>query len=187
MNNKKVLITGTGRSGTTFLVALLTELGCDTGFSKHNYMNNVDEKCLGGLENNFVTNDNAYILKNPFFCIQIPQIIDNGFDIKMIYIPFRDISFVANSRKKHGIGAAGGVWLTDNPDAQEEKLYYALGKLISDVVFYSIPFEFINFDRMISSPKYLFEKLNYVISGISFEEFCAAYNKITPLFNGGEK
>lgn len=184
---KKILITGTGRSGTTFLVALLTELGCDTGFSKENYMDHVFKNCLGGLEHPSVTKDNAFILKNPYFCIQIPEIINDGFNIKMIYIPFRDINFVANSRKKHGIGAAGGVWLTDNPDAQEEKLYYALGKLISDVVFYSIPFEFINFDRMISSPKYLFEKLNHVIPAISFEEFCSAYNKITPLFNGGEK
>ena len=34
---KKILITGTGRSGTTFLIKLFTFLGFDTGFDKKNF------------------------------------------------------------------------------------------------------------------------------------------------------
>lgn len=34
---EKILITGTGRCGTTFLIKLFTFLEFDTGYSKYNY------------------------------------------------------------------------------------------------------------------------------------------------------
>jgi hypothetical protein len=39
-SNEKILITGTGRCGTTFLIKLFTFLGFDTGFDKTNYQMN---------------------------------------------------------------------------------------------------------------------------------------------------
>ena len=35
--SNKILITGTGRCGTTFLIKLFTFLGFDTGYDKSNY------------------------------------------------------------------------------------------------------------------------------------------------------
>ena len=38
---EKILITGTGRSGTTFLIKLFTFLEYDTGYTKLNYSNHI--------------------------------------------------------------------------------------------------------------------------------------------------
>ena len=51
-----VLITGTGRTGTTFLVQLLTNLGLDTGYTRQNMT--LFEYARAGLEHN-VTHKNA--------------------------------------------------------------------------------------------------------------------------------
>ncbi len=46
----KVIITGTGRAGTTFLVQLLTELGLDTGYTRRTWSRDYFEHCDAGLE-----------------------------------------------------------------------------------------------------------------------------------------
>ena len=46
----KVYIAGVGRCGTSFLVSLLTHLGCDTGFTKGKCDNIKIAKCKAGLE-----------------------------------------------------------------------------------------------------------------------------------------
>jgi hypothetical protein len=45
MSTKKILITGTGRSGTTFLIKLFTFLEYDTGYTKDNFHNYIDKGC----------------------------------------------------------------------------------------------------------------------------------------------
>ena len=46
----KVIITGTGRAGTTFLVQLLTEMGLDTGYTRASLARDYFEHCSAGLE-----------------------------------------------------------------------------------------------------------------------------------------
>lgn len=178
---KKVLISGVGRSGTSFLVALLTELGLDTGIPC-NYDDLINVNSRAGLE--YSINNEHYILKNPNFSLQIPE-INNIVDIDMIYIPFRNMYECANSRKKNGQNNSGGLWLTDNKDEQYDKLCYAFGKLMSDVLFYKVPHTLIDFREMIDSPEYLFNQLSFVLREIKYEDFLSAYIKITPLFRRG--
>jgi len=50
MKRNHVLITGTGRAGTTFLIHLLTKIGVDTGFDLENIDAFIDQTSFGGLE-----------------------------------------------------------------------------------------------------------------------------------------
>ena len=61
----KVIISGTGRSGTTFLVHLLTELGLDTGITARNWGKKYFEHCNAGLEHELLDPETPYIVKNP--------------------------------------------------------------------------------------------------------------------------
>ena len=51
-SSRKVIISGTGRAGTTFLVQLLTELGLETGYTPGDEHRHIDEHSQGGLEHN---------------------------------------------------------------------------------------------------------------------------------------
>ena len=64
----KVIITGTGRAGTTFLVRLLTELGLETGISRKNWHKKFYPACNAGLEHNLLDPETPYIVKNPALC-----------------------------------------------------------------------------------------------------------------------
>ena len=64
----KVIITGTGRAGTTFLVRLLTELGLDTGYTRDNWQKDYFAHCNAGLEHELNDPKAPYIVKNPGLC-----------------------------------------------------------------------------------------------------------------------
>jgi hypothetical protein len=178
---EKILITGTGRSGTTFLIKLFTFLGYDTGFTKENYKKFIYKNCNSGLEKSY--KENHYILKNPLFLENINEIInDKNIIIKLVIIPIRDYSLSAKSRvnhkKKHG-----GLW---NAETEEEQIQFYY-KIISNYVFYmtkfNIPTIFIDFDNMVTNKEYLFNKLKNILDekNINYELFSKVYQEISML------
>lgn len=56
---EKILITGTGRSGTTFLIKLFSFLNFNTGYNKNNYKQYISNNCNSGMERNY--KENYYI------------------------------------------------------------------------------------------------------------------------------
>jgi hypothetical protein len=82
---ESILITGTGRCGTTFLVALFTLLGMDTGFTRETLKENIHDKVKGGLEER----PGKYtITKNPGFMFMIESYILQDKQVpKMVIIP----------------------------------------------------------------------------------------------------
>ncbi len=62
-----LVITGTGRSGTTFLVELLTYLGLDTGFDPVSVRSGIDPVAHAGLERDIRSDDAPYVVKSPWF------------------------------------------------------------------------------------------------------------------------
>jgi hypothetical protein len=66
MAKRHVIISGTGRAGTTFLVQLLTELGLDTGLTDSH--TDIFENCNAGMEKDLREPDAPYIVKSPFLC-----------------------------------------------------------------------------------------------------------------------
>jgi len=59
---EKILITGTRRCGTTFLIKLFSFLDFDTGYDRNNYKESIYYNCNSGMER--AHNDKYYILKN---------------------------------------------------------------------------------------------------------------------------
>ncbi len=105
----KILITGTGRSGTSFLVHLLSALGMDTGYTEEECAEICNNACQAGAEN---TIEKPYkILKNPEFMVDIEEIV-NSYDIDHVIIPVRKLDDVGSSRENNADnhGGFGGFW-----------------------------------------------------------------------------
>lgn len=96
-----VVITGTGRSGTTFLVELLTNLGLDTGFSASDSSQLKNPIAHAGLERDIFSDDNPYIIKSPGFCDQADEALHRkDIIIDHIYVPIRNLHAAAESRRR---------------------------------------------------------------------------------------
>ena len=193
---ESILITGTGRCGTTFLVALFTLLGMDTGFTRETLKENIHAKVKGGLEKRPL---DYKITKNPGFIFMIESYILQKSQVpKMVIIPVRYFNESAESRYKNTeeqgfldepkpveIGAskgAGGLW---NADTKEEQILF-YNKCIADyiqiMVRYAIPTKFIDFHHMTTNSRYLFESLKDVIDpDVTYERFDECYREATSL------
>ena len=176
---EKIFITGTGRSGTTFLIKLFTFLGYDTGFNKENYTEHIFTNCNSGMETQY--KDNFYILKNPTFIDDIEKIVeDKDVIIKLVIIPIRDYKLSAISRVNHN-NNNGGLWNATDECTQIE--FYR--KIISNYIYYMTKYDinslFINFDKMIHDKSYLFHKLKNIMDekNISFDTFSSVYDEVS--------
>jgi hypothetical protein len=178
----KVIISGTGRSGTTFLVRLLTELGLDTGINRANWDKKYFEHCNAGLEHDMTDPRAPYIVKNPALCDTLPAALATGkFVIDHAYIPIRDLESAAASRVSVGGSdgsVCGGLWGTSDPARQGDVLANMFYRLVHTLVENEIPHTFILFPRMIHDPAYTREKLDYLMGGIRDEAFVAAFLKV---------
>lgn len=175
---EKILITGTGRCGTTFLIKLFSFLDFNTGFNRNNYKEHIYSNCNSGMEKKY--NDNYYILKNPTFIIDIENILeDNSIIIKNVILPIRDLKQSAISRTKHG-DLTGGLW--NATDELSQITYYKdiLTNYLCVMTKYDINTTFIDFDKMTNDKTYLFNKLKNILDekNIDFETFSNVYDEV---------
>ena len=194
MSKSHVVIAGTGRAGTTFLVQLLTELGLDTGFSKDDYVNKIDPESHGGLENDLGAADYQHlprILKSPYFYKVANQVLnDEKIEIEHVLIPIRDLEHAAKSRirvqskseevngKVKDGGVPGGLVGTNKPELQEIILGRQLSLLLKAVSESFTPHSILAFPKMILDPEYLYKSINFLIEGITFETFNEKFQDI---------
>jgi len=176
---EKILITGTGRCGTTFLIKLFSFLDFDTGYNRDNYNLSISSNCNSGMEREYT--ENYYILKNPFFMSNIENIIkDTSITIKYVIIPIRDFKMSAKSRLKHG-KEAGGLWNAEDELSQIN--FYE--NIFQDYIFisnkYNINTIFIDFDKMINDKTYLFNTLKIILDekNIDLETFSRVYDEVS--------
>ena len=174
---EKILITGTGRCGTTFLIKIFTFLKYNTGFTADNYQAAIDANCNAGMDKCY--NEPYYIVKQPEFMLYFPRILnDKMVNIKKVIIPLRDYEQSAASRLKY-MNEKGGLW--NAVDKSTQIAFYE--KIIANYVLLmtkkDIDTIFIDFAKMISNKKYLFSKLKSILQEktISFEQFSWAYDK----------
>lgn len=176
---EKILITGTGRCGTTFLIKLFTFLEFDTGFTKMNYKQFIYSNCNSGMER-FYT-DPFYILKNPTFITDIKKIIsDTSVKIKTVIIPIRDLKDSAISRVNHG-NMNGGLWNATDEQSQIKFFESILSNYKNVMTELNINTIFIDFKEMTNNKFYLFNKLKPILDEkhIEFELFCNVYDEVT--------
>jgi hypothetical protein len=120
--DRHLLITGPGRSGTTFMVQLLTALGMDTGF---NDFGEVDPRSHSGMEHNILEHNLPYVVKSPHVCDQILEALQRGIKIDRAIICMRDLNAAAASRRYiHEVygDAPGGLWDVNHGDYQSTVL-----------------------------------------------------------------
>ena len=172
---EKILITGTGRCGTTFLVRLFSYLQFDTGFDETNINNFIDEMANAGLEVHH--NDPHYIIKNPVY-LEIMEEIVKSVTIKNVILPIRNFEESAKSRSSHGTNK-GGLWQATNEKEQIEFYNKILSNYIYTMTKYDITTTFIDFDRMVTDKVYLYQKIKGILDekAISFETFSEMYDR----------
>ena len=176
---EKILITGTGRCGTTFLIKLFSFLDFDTGYNRNNYNSGICSNCNSGMENDYKSN--SYILKNPTFIHDIENIVkDTSIIIKNVIIPMRDLNISAKSRVKHG-NNAGGLWNAVDELSQIDFYKNILTNYIFISTKYDINTIFIDFDKMIHDTTYLFNKLKNILDekNIDFKSFSRVYDEVS--------
>jgi len=196
---KHVVITGTGRSGTTFLVELLTHLGLDTGFTLEKLQAKKHRGARAGLELDIRRENCPYIVKAPAFCEIAQEIIRrDDIVIEHIFVPMRDLYSAAESRRfvEKGTlsdmsflqrlevadtrqGLIGGLWGTTSiePGKQEEILLRQIYELMLAISDATLPVTVMRYPRIVKDCPYLFEKLKPILRGITYEPFHEAFSK----------
>src|SRR5687768_14392550 len=91
-----VVITGTGRAGTTFLIHLLTCLGLDTGYDA----STIELPLLSrsGMELDVRAPTAPYIVKSPHICDLVEDLLAASIRIEHAIIPVRNFDAAAESR-----------------------------------------------------------------------------------------
>ena len=184
-----IFITGTGRCGTTFLIALLTLLGMDTGFTRENLKENIHDSCRAGLE---YLPGKYKITKNPVLMFMMEQYILNSKQVpKLVIIPVRQFSESVESRYKNTVKMGlldakykghGGLWYANTKE--EQMLFYnkCMAEYIQLMTLYDIPTKFIDLYRMTSNSRYLFDSLKDVFEpDVTYQKFEECYKEATSL------
>jgi hypothetical protein len=173
-----IYITGTGRSGTTFLIKLFTFLNLNTGFTKETYNTYIYKNCSSGMEKQY--NDIYTIIKNPNIIENIENIIkDDSIKIKKIIIPIRNYKSAAISRVNHGKDN-GGLWNATDEESQINFYYKLIANYIYYMTKYNIDTIFLDFDQIISDKVYLYTQLKCILDeyNIHFDTFSSVYDEI---------
>ena len=133
-----VVISGTGRAGTTLLVQLLTVLGMDTGFDSPT--SQIFPNCNAGMDRDLRKPEAPYIVKDPRLCDYLEEVVrGGGMVIDHAIVPIRDLYAAAESRREvsrkagpvsHPDQVPGGLWLTTTPSEQEAVLSRQVYKLL---------------------------------------------------------
>jgi hypothetical protein len=195
-----VLITGTGRAGTSFLVELLTHLGLDTGYSADSVEQMKSQIGRAGLEHNIRRANCPYIVKSPWFCDYAADVLQrDDILIEHIFVPIRDLAGAAQSRRlvvQQGLSSLswterlkhlfkkrsfeGGLWHTSSEKSgnQEDVLLNQLYKLMLAISDSEVPITLIRYPRLTKDSAYLYGKLRPVLGDIGPESFAQTFHKV---------
>jgi hypothetical protein len=186
MDKHHLLISGTGRAGTTFLVQLMTELGLDTGFL--NSKDGMHPDCNAGMEwplEEICKHTAPYVVKSPVDNKKISQVLETpGVVIDFMIIPVRDLYAAAESRRANAKRAgnaktAGGLLLTKNPGQQETVLAVQFYHLVHVLAKHDVPMIWLHFPRLVKEEEYLYGKLKPALPGTDFSAFTRAFQAVS--------
>lgn len=174
----KIVITGTGRCGTSFLMHFFTELGLNTGYTIDECEQHLAQSgCDGGIEHSVGTElfKKSDIVKNPEW-MYIPEVLN--FDIKYIIVPMRALKNVAISRKSMGIGMYGGFWHgATNIEEQMKIDSRAFYDFIKYTIRNNMKVIFLDFPRVVKDAEYLYDKIGNKI-GVCTKPWKSSFEKI---------
>lgn len=192
---RHLIIAGTGRAGTTFLVRYLTALGLDTHLSRRGEAAWLDEEAQAGLEDfpfGPDSNELPYVIKNPMLFEFIDQVLaDEAIAVDGVIIPMRDLNEATESRVilerrsmyEHlpWLGYMDKPWesagnvpggIIHSLNALDEARLLATGfhLLVERLVRANVPFVFLDFPRIVNDADYLYEKLAALVPNLPERE-----------------
>lgn len=185
MTKRHLLIAGTGRAGTTFLVQYLHALGLETHLSRPENRGNYDQFANAGFEDTYElvssTISRPYVMKSPWLYEFVDKILmDKSIEIDAVIIPIRDIVHSAQSRivnelatlhRRHPwmkelertwgtFGSSpGGVISSLNPVDQGRLLALEFYRLIEKLAAKKIRIILLHFPEMITDSRLVYEEL----------------------------
>lgn len=178
-----LLIAGTGRAGTTFLVQYLAACGLDTQLAREGH-HAYDEAANAGLEDMLIGQPDApYVCKSPWLYEYIERVLaDEGLVIDAVVVPMRSLVEAATSRVVNEMRARyasampddckqwaswamtpGGVVYSLNPIDQARLLALGFHELMHALVKRNIPVVFLDFPRFVEDHDYLYESLGSIV------------------------
>lgn len=201
-SRRHLLITGTGRAGTSFLVRYLTALGLDTHLARHGDAAAWDEAAHAGLEDMPAARDHAslpYVIKSPWLAFE-PEAIGEDLALDAVIVPVRRLEDAAASRIvierqamaraqpwiaasgtdwHHWGGAPGGVVYSLEPMDQARLLAVAFHRIVHFALERDVPLILLAFPRMVEDADYLHARLRPVLGDrVSHAEARAAHARV---------
>lgn len=192
-----VIISGTGRAGTTFLIQLLTLLGLDTGFTPQQLAQHISPRAQAGLERDFRNPHCPYVAENPNLTDYIEEVLARrDILIEHVFIPMRGLHAAAQSRRRLQNKAKadwplhkritmalwrehkpviGGLTFTTNEKEQETVLLEQLYNLLLCLSNELIPVTLLPFPRTVTDSRFLFEKLKPILGQVEYRQFERAF------------
>ena len=199
---RHLLISGTGRSGTSFLVRYLTGLGLDTTLSRHGAGAAWDPHANAGLEE-LPAIDHAnwpYVVKTPWLHQLIDQLLaDQRIGLDAVIIPIRPLMQAAASRVilelralhaanpwlaaneqpwTEGWATAGGCLIPLEPIDQARLLAVGFFHLVERLVRAGVPLVFLAFPRFVEDADYLFANLSRLLPGVDAATARAVHGRL---------
>jgi len=184
-----IVITGTGRAGTTFLVSLFTLLGFRTGFSKEEVLKTnwgwkPGDVTRAGLEKEWW--QDLDVVKSPSFCYSIHEIIEAK-EVECVLVPMRDLDKAAKSRivnqERAGTTspvAGGFIGGATDLETQKRVLLEMVYSLCLSVARSFVPVVFLEFPRFINDSGYLFRKLTEQAKiDLNSDDFNEAFTRLS--------
>ncbi len=182
MAEPKIVITGVGRSGTTLLVQLLTELGLDTGVGTDKvvpYMPTV----RAGLECPVDAPDAPTVVKDLTLGFRMRELLERGdVEIAHVIIPTRRLDVALASRIRAANygrqpfrrGALTGTLLATE---QQEVLERMRNEIISALDDFGIAYTVLEFPRYASDAAYTHGQLSPVLGDATVDDVRAALER----------
>jgi hypothetical protein len=186
MSKRHVIISGTGRVGSTFLVQLFTALGLDTGFS--DLTSGVYSNCNAGMEWDIRSPDAPYLINSPFLCDYLDDMLEDGnvvIDHAIILVgdlfsaaeSSRDVTRRTDKKVYSGNGP-GGLWRAEMPELQESALALHLYKIINTMARRDVAMTLLCFPMFIHDPEYLYAKIGRLLNGINYDRFQEVFQQV---------
>ena len=172
-----VVISGTGRAGTSFLTRFLGECGLDIGG-----VSDVHARTRAGLEQNLLTADAAYVVKDPWIFAYCDVVDLKEINIEFLILPIRDLLDASKSRvlqerikvmdspwvdlpvAEVSADTPGGILYSLDPVDQARILAVGFHKLVHWATKNDIPIIFLDFPRFARDGDYLCDPLAPVLT-----------------------
>ena len=200
LDNERLIITGSGRSGTSFLVKLLTELDYPTGFKKEgdDYTRTRGDKDDGYEFSDSIRAGMEYpvdiegtvgelkeqaqifpqILKSPHYSVVLKFLLQHEImNVGHILMPVRDLEEVAASRQQEGLqwifpDSVEGLTLRAHGNA------IAVGRTVEACMLFDVPLSLMHFPHLITNKDYCFEGLQNILGDIHEERFSDTFDAL---------